>query len=92
MRIERSVFFSRAAMDSMVRLEISHQFVLPAIGVAKRVNEKRARLSPHRSHGSGSSAFSLNDLAASIGRWRRRGNDQDPIRRVFGHPFGKLNL
>jgi hypothetical protein len=46
---------------------ISHQFVLPVIGVVKGVTEKRAGFSQHRSHGRGSPAFSLNDLAASIG-------------------------
>ena len=56
---------------------------------SRSASMRRARLSPHRSHGSGSPAFSLNDLAASIGRWPRPGNNQDPIRSVFCHPAWK---
>jgi hypothetical protein len=67
MRIERSVFFSRVAMERDGVARILYQFLLPAIRVAKGVGEKSARLSSNRPHRSGSSAFSLNDLAASIG-------------------------
>src|SRR5208283_5253817 len=67
-------------------------FVEPTMGVAEGIDENRARFGSHRAHRSGLLAFPLNDLTPSIGGRRRPGNDQDAIRSVFGHPFGKLNL
>ena len=62
------------------------------MGVAEGIDDNPARFGSHRAHRSGLLAFPLDDLAASIGRWRRPGNDNDPIRRVSRRPFGKLYL
>jgi hypothetical protein len=62
------------------------------MSVAKRVSEDRARFGPHRAHSGGSFALALDDLAATMGRRRRPGDDQDAILIVTRHPLGKLDL
>src|SRR5271166_6608003 len=62
------------------------------MGVTEGIDENPARFGSHRAHRSGLLAFPLDDLAASVGRWRRPGNDNDPIRYVFRGPVGKLYL
>ena len=91
-RIERSVFFSWTAMDSTCGSKSlvsssSHRWRMRGA-----FDENRARFGSHRAHRSGLLALPLNDLAPSDGGRRRPGNDQDAIRSVSGHPFGKLNL
>ena len=80
MRIERSVLRSRRC-DALRWFDWNRrQFVEPTMGIAERVDENPARFNSHRPHRGRSIAFALNDLAASMGRWRRPGNRQDPIR------------
>ena len=62
------------------------------MSVAKRIDEDRARFGLHRSRRGGLFALALDDLAASIGRWRRPGNDQDAILIASHSPLGKLDL
>ena len=62
------------------------------MSVAKRVREDRARFSSHRARGGRLFALALDDLAASVGRRRRPGDDQDAILIVTRHPLGKLDL
>ena len=58
------------------------------MSVAKRVSEDRARFGSHRAHSAGSFALALYDLAATVGRQLRPGDDQDAILIVTRHPLG----
>ena len=49
-------------------------------------------LDSHRPHRRESIVFALDDLAASIGRRRRPGNHQDPIRAFSSYPVAKFDL
>jgi hypothetical protein len=62
------------------------------MSVAKRVSEDRARFGSHRTRCGGSLALALDDLAATVGRRRRPGDDQDAILIVTRHRLGKLDL
>ena len=62
------------------------------MSIAKRVDDERARFGSHRTRGGGAVALALDDLAATVGRRRRPGDDQDAILIVTRHPLGKLDL
>jgi hypothetical protein len=68
------------------------QFVEPVMSVAKRVSKDRTRFGSHRAHDGGSFALALDNLAASMGRRRRPGDDQDAILIAISHSLGKLDL
>jgi hypothetical protein len=61
------VLASGDGLDGLARLCL--QFFQPAMSIAKRVNEDRARLGSHGPNGGGWFAVPLDDLASSIGRW-----------------------
>ena len=62
------------------------------MSVPECVDKDRAPFGFHRPNHTGLFALALNDLSASIGRWRRPGNDEDTIQILSRYALCKLDL
>ena len=80
---DRTLGLALSQSERLQSLEwIGHKFTQPTMGVAKRLDENRARVGAHRSGAGLCIGDPLNDLTLAIGRWRRPWKRESPPARL----------